>query len=319
MHVSDEVLAQAAALFAFDASLARPLERGGVPDGAVYEVPQDGTVTIVKFVPTRQERLPEAHDKLAFMRHLQGGGLRVPVFVPSTQGNHLEVIAVDDTCYAVTRALKMPGHHVDPRNPSEWNESFFRRWGEAVGRLHALTRGYDGGAHIPSWRDEHASFARMSQDEAVRTRWEALGATLAALPEDPAAFGVIHNDPHAFNFLVDGDDLTVLDFDVATRSWFALDIAIALLHPLWEQRRRPRAELEDFGRRFVASFLAGYAGAYTLPAEWLARLMLFVRYRQMLFFTILGTEPPNPWRDATRRDLRRHILRDEPLTGLILP
>ena len=50
-----------------------------------------------------------------------------------------------------------------------------------------------------------------------------------------AVYSMIHADMHPGNVLVDGDRLTVIDFDDAAWGWHAYDIAVALVH----QQDRP--------------------------------------------------------------------------------
>ena len=54
-----------------------------------------------------------------------------------------------------------------------------------------------------------------------------IGRLLEDLPRTRDCFGFVHNDPHIFNLLADGDAITLLDFDVANHHWFVSDIAIA--------------------------------------------------------------------------------------------
>ena len=45
----------------------------------------------------------------------------------------------------------------------------------------------------------------------------------------PAVYSLIHADMHPGNVLVDGDRLTIIDFDDAAWGWHAYDIAVALV------------------------------------------------------------------------------------------
>lgn len=54
-----------------------------------------------------------------------------------------------------------------------------------------------------------------------------------SLPREDNAYGLIHNDFHPYNFMIDGDTITVFDFDDCIYGWYALDIAIAAAHAVW--------------------------------------------------------------------------------------
>ncbi|MBN1678872.1 MAG: phosphotransferase [Anaerolineae bacterium] len=316
MDVSDNVRQQGGALFDFEAAALRSIPGSGAPDGVVFDYDDGGAATIVKFMPVKPDDLDAVRDKIAFVDYLRTHGVRTAQYVPSQYGNLLETVEENGETYAVLKMLKAPGRHPHPR---AWDESFYRAWGRTVAQIHVLSQQYDGGAHIPGWEDEHASFVNMCQDHAILEEWQALGEILRELPQPRGAFGLIHNDPHAWNFLVDGDDLTVLDFDVCTRSWFALDIAIALFHPLWDRRRKP--DTGAFSRRFIRGWLDGYREIYQLDTSWLERLPLFVRYRQMLFYIVSRQEQaalPEPWRKRLLTDLRHAILHNQTMLDMAL-
>lgn len=321
MHIDEAVVQHGAARFALDPAGLSKIERGGAPDGVVYDYRGE---FIVKFVPITPDALPRMEAKLAFVRYLGENGIQAPTPLPSPQGCTMEVISAGSDgsagsqSWAVTNVRKAPGRHLPPE---AWDESFFRAWGRIMGRMHALATRYPASPQIQNWREEMQHFTDGCQDAEIGERWAWLGAQLAALPEDPAAFGLIHNDLHPWNLLVDGvpslDTITVLDFEVCTYHWFMTDIAIALFHPLWENHQRPADEREAFARNFKRAWLAGYAEEYALPAGWLERLPLFARYRQTLFYLAMsseyrGNEKAQPYLQL----LRQNILEDAPIPAL---
>ncbi|GEP60943.1 phosphotransferase enzyme family protein [Reyranella soli] len=92
-----------------------------------------------------------------------------------------------------------------------------------------------------------------------------LHAALAGLDRQPVGYSLIHADMHPGNVLVDGDALTVIDFDDAGWGWHAYDIAVALFY---QQRG---ANFEAFERAYVA----GYRSVRRLSEQSLALLPMF--------------------------------------------
>jgi Ser/Thr protein kinase RdoA (MazF antagonist) len=183
-----------------------------------------------------------------------------------------------------------------------------------MGRMHALAKGYDAARTVlPDWREERDSFAAWCWDEAVRIRWLELGQELEGLPTDADGYGLIHNDLHPQNFLVAGDRLTVIDFDVAGYHWFAMDVGIALFHAVW---LGPRHEEErvPFAAHFMRRFLAGYEQENRLAPEWLVRLPQFLRYRRILLY-IAFTESGEEWFRGQAASWRADILADRPVVA----
>lgn len=75
-----------------------------------------------------------------------------------------------------------------------------------------------------------------------------LHAALTRLDREPSAYSLIHADMHPGNVLVDGDRLTVIDFDDAAWGWHVYDIAVGLVH----QQDGPN--LAAFERAYVAGY-----------------------------------------------------------------
>ena len=117
-----------------------------------------------------------------------------------------------------------------------WDAEFFRNWGQAIGMLHRLARQYHSwkasvdpasGEELLTWHEEWASFHSWCPDDEVKLKWVEIKQWLDALPITREVLGFIHNDPHIWNLLVDGDRITLLDSDVANHHWFINGIAIA--------------------------------------------------------------------------------------------
>lgn len=94
---------------------------------------------------------------------------------------------------------------------------------------------------------------------------------LKGLSRDPSVYSLIHADMHPGNIVVEGDRLTVIDFDDAGYGWHQYDIATALTG--W-QTKPNAAEIER-------AFLAGYRAARPVPDEALSLIPAFRLIRWM--------------------------------------
>ena len=97
----------------------------------------------------------------------------------------------------------------------------------------------------PFWDHQMLSAAERRLMLDTRAR---LHAALARLDRQRSVYSMIHADMHPGNVLVDGDRLTVIDFDDAAWGWHAYDIAVALVH----QQDGPN--LAAFERAYVAGY-----------------------------------------------------------------
>jgi Ser/Thr protein kinase RdoA (MazF antagonist) len=192
---------------------------------------------------------------------------------------------------------RAPGHPPQEGDPRTADRGLPRRWGAAMGRMHAWTQGHAGEvAALPTWDEEHAGFTQWSADDPpAQVAWMALRPALEALPRSDDRYGVVHNDLHAHNLLVEGDRLTVIDFDVCARHWFTAEIATALFSVLWAAPAESQTALAEASRAFLGPFLEGYACEAPLPPDWELDLPLFLRYRERLLYVVFA----HAWAGAT--------------------
>lgn len=114
----------------------------------------------------------------------------------------------------------------------------------------------------PFW--DHRGFSDGERRLVLDTRAR-LHAALDGLDRQPTGYSLIHADMHPGNVLVDGDTLTVIDFDDAGWGWHAYDIAVALFY---QQRAASFEALER-------AYIAGYRSVRPLSEETLALLPMF--------------------------------------------
>jgi Ser/Thr protein kinase RdoA (MazF antagonist) len=270
-------------------------------DGVVHAYPhQDGRRLLkIMALPAKDQSrgLFCLDERLKFMRFLGENGASIAFPRLSPQGNLYETHTLEQHLWVGYGMAIAPGKGV---KEDVWDPAFFRRWGQMVGLLHRLTQQYpswkssvapDSGQEFLTWREEWDVFHRWSQDEQVKQKWVEIQQQLEALPITRQVYGFIHNDPHVGNLLVDdGNNITLLDFDVANHHWFVTDISIACQGVLFTQTGgmdRPVYDREKL-HRFLDSFLQGYARENQLPPGWLERLDLFIAYRRILLFTVMN-------------------------------
>ena len=120
----------------------------------------------------------------------------------------------------------------------------------------------------PFWEHRSLSAAERSLLLETRTR---MHAWLSRLGKDPSGYSLIHSDMHPGNILVDGERLTVIDFDDAGFGWHHYDIAVVLTY--WQTK--PDAAAID------RAFLDGYRAVRPLPDAALAAIRTFRLIRWM--------------------------------------
>ena len=268
-------------------------------DGVLYVYPYKDAQRLLKImaIPEKEQQraLFRLDERLKFVHFLGEHGAQVAYPLLAPRDVLYETLPYDGHVWVAYTMAIAPGKTPAPQT---WSPDFFRNWGQMLGLLHRLTQRYPSwkGAVLPdtgevtlTWREEWQGFYDWCQDETVREKWVELKQVLEELPVTREVFGFIHNDPHLWNLLVDGDSITLLDFDVANHHWFATDIAIACQSVLFAQTGgmdRPVYDRDKL-RRFFTLFMEGYEREHHLPAEWLDWLDVFVAYRRILLFTVM--------------------------------
>lgn len=308
LHIPDTMMQTLSQQHGTTASALSYLGGGqGGSDGIVYQYDADGKTWTLKFMilPTQDAgALDRVTARLKFVHYLgeHGVPLAYPLLTPG--GDLLAQAVEEDRRYIAYRCAKAGGK---PAAPETWSDGLFREWGRILGRAHRATQQYPiwQPALGMGWEDEWNGFYKWCKDDAVRDAWQALKAELDALPVERTGFGFIHNDPHCFNLLVDGEKLTLLDFDVALPHWFMTDIAAALYSALCGDAggfERPQ-KTPGFGAHWLETFLNGYEQENHLDPFWLDRLETFLHYRRILLFIVfyegLQKHPDylNSWRE----------------------
>ncbi|WP_333815203.1 phosphotransferase enzyme family protein [Tabrizicola sp.] len=185
----------------------------------------------------------------------------------------------------------IPGQELQPGDDlARW----FAPLGEITARLHLHARKWTPppgftrkrwdvetilGPH-PHWGPWRQAQGLDPQAEALLSRaTEALAARLTAYGTGPKVFGLIHADLRLANLMVDGDTLSVLDFDDCGFSWWVYDLAAAL--SFYETDPR----LPDL----IARWVDGYTRIAPLRAEDRAMIPSLIFLRRVLLTAWLST------------------------------
>jgi Ser/Thr protein kinase RdoA (MazF antagonist) len=182
------------------------------------------------------------------------------------------------------------GHLLEQASDEPARIRYFSELGRTIARLHDHTtrwtppstfvrRVWDADGLVgddPLWGRfwELPELSEAQRALLLRAR-ESIWQELTDYGRDAANFGLIHADLHAWNVLVDGDRLTVIDFDDAGFGWHQYDLAVALVG---------RSHEPDFAV-MQRALIDGYRSVRALPAEALDLLPLFLLIRR---FVTLG-------------------------------
>ncbi|MFC4454856.1 phosphotransferase enzyme family protein [Deinococcus sonorensis] len=227
--------------------------------------------------------------------------------------------------YLATAFVRVPGERL---NPVQATSGQLRAWGRLLADLHNQTQIYrpedpQGRFHWhqdPYIEQRHARAAALPEalEPGIMERFDRLVERLAAQPTSPERYGLIHNDAHPGNVLVEGERLHLFDFDDCTHNFFVNDLAMALYYGLWGV---PEEQREQVGLRLWTELLAGYRERRALPdpAD-LALVPTLLKLREVELYVLLLSkwEPDSRTEGQLRflRDTRERILYDVPYLHL---
>ena len=252
----------------------------------------DGRAYVLRLHRPGYHTLEELESELAWIRALGDAGVEVPKPVSARDGRNYVPVGI-----AATGEVRFAGmaRWTEGRLLSEvlaetgderQVENYFSQLGALTAAMHnqaspwqpppGFTRHHldaDGlMGPAPHWGPfwEHRSFSAAERGLLLETR-DRMHAWLARLGREAAGYSLIHSDMHPGNILVDGDRLTVIDFDDAGFGWHDYDIAVVLTY--WQSK--PNAAAID------RAFLKGYRAVRPLPDQAVETIRTFRLIRWM--------------------------------------
>lgn len=249
---------------------------------------------------------------------LADGGLPVARAILSENGNLVEAIQDGQGGYFLATAF------VKARGQRPWEAGWtplrYQVYGRLLGSMHALSVDYrppNPAWKRPDWNDDLMEFVERflpASEVLAKEKYQILVEHLLGLPQDRASFGLIHQDAHESNLLMDEEGrLTLFDFDDCVYSWYINDIAIVLFY-ITQDAKDPPA----FAREFLTHFLQGYARVYRLDPAWLREIPIFLKMREIELYAVIHrdfdvNQIDNPWCERFMRGRKARIEGDLPV------
>lgn len=275
-----------------------PAESGlhllNVSENATFRVthPHTGEFTILRIHRPQYHTEQAIHSELDWVTSLREVQLvRTPAILPSGSGSR--VIKASDSSGEERFAVMF--EYMNGVEPTEDRlVDDFVQLGAITARLHQHAKQWQRpsnftrmvwnmetalgpNGHWGSWRDGLAM--GPSELEVLGKLSQTIGKRLNAFGDGPDRFGLIHADMRLANLLVDGSDVTVIDFDDCGLSWFMYDLGSSVSfiedHPL----------IPDM----VDSWVTGYRSVAPLSKEEEQELSTFIMFRRLLLVAWVGS------------------------------
>ena len=222
-----------------------------------------------------------------WINYLAAGGASVARAILSEGGRLVEPI--DDGRGGQFLATAFVRARGKPPWEMGWSPAIYRTYGQLLGRIHALSRTYepaDPAWRRPEWDDpmmlEVERFVPSDQTGVIE-KYRHVREHLGRLPGDSESYGLIHQDAHGGNFLVDDDgNITLFDFDDCVYSWYIYDISMVVFYLLVGRDDAPALAAE-----FMSHFLPAYVSECGLEEVWLSEIPFFLKLREIDLYAVI--------------------------------
>jgi Ser/Thr protein kinase RdoA (MazF antagonist) len=311
-----------------DSILRKAMDRYGISDGQIrpldafesfiYEYGRGSEAYILRIGHSLRRNENLIQGEVDWINYLAEGGIPVAGAIHSENGKLVEAIEDGQGGYFLATAfVKARG-----RRPWEagWTPARYQGYGRLVGGMHALSEHYQPtnlALKRPDWNDELMEFVERflpDSEETAKGKYRILVDHLLTLPKESSSFGLIHQDAHESNLLMDENGrLTLFDFDDCVYSWYINDIAIVLFYIVMGAKDPPALADE-----FLTHFLRGYSQAHRLDPKWLREIPNFLKIREIELYAVIHRDfdvsrIDDPWCERFMRGRKSRIEGDLPV------
>lgn len=254
---------------------------------------RDGAAYVFRLHRPGYHTFDELVSERVWLRALVEAGIAVPEPVPARDGREYVPVTVPRTGERRYAGMirwtegRLLSEVLDETDDPAWRARCFERLGAITASMHNQSAAWQPPAgfvrhHLdidglmgdaPFWGPfwEHKALTSAERTLLIDTR-DRVRAALARFGRDRQSYSLIHADMHPRNVLIDGERLTIIDFDDTAFGWHLYDIAVALIHQL---------DTPDYAVA-EAAFARGYRRARALSDEALAALPMFHLIRGMV-------------------------------------
>lgn len=239
---------------------------------------------------------PEIESELEWLLAIHTEAkVKVHLPIPNREGNYIQTIQLDGDPeeYYCTLFSFLPGQSPDEEQENELIRNF-ETLGEITAHLHEHSVLWNPSTFIerPKWDFESTigetpKWGRWQDGLAItpdrmklfQRVVDVIEHRLNDFGKDKNRFGLIHADLRLSNFIVENDEIHVIDFDDCGFGWYLYDLASSLSF----------IEHKPYVRELVDSWLKGYRKVRELSEQEEAEIPTFIMLRRLMLISWIGS------------------------------
>jgi len=259
---------------------------------AVYPFRREGVLCFLRFCPVTEKRKENILAELAFISYLRGR--QYPALEPILCKSGKELIQ-QTTPWGEYFACVFKGVDGVPVDDTNLKEEVVFAYGASLGQLHQLSSEYQPKVTVPrthhtllDWMEE--TLRDLGEQGPALSEIDMLRKYFSGLSAENGCYGLIHYDFELDNVFYDENRraCNVIDFDDVMLHWYGMDIVQAL------DSLERETDVDDFPQKKVA-FLSGYRSRYMINDDWMAAILAFRRYGNLLRYTRIARALHEEW------------------------
>lgn len=227
----------------------------------------------------------QIESELNFQHYLFANNANVTKPLSTDSGDKVIMTEIEGEQYFVSAFSFAYGKHWDER-VDEAPETFFII-GKALGKIHKLSKSYKpNDIKRRMWYEQQelieAEHLFKNYKMELYDSYANFINVLKSLNTDSENFGLTHGDYLMSNYLIDNNNVMVIDFDECEYSWYAMDLAICIRcylvgdEPEKVNEKREQAEMIHY------NLLLGYKTENTITSDMIYDLNKYIRVRDYI-------------------------------------
>ncbi|MHA2277430.1 MAG: phosphotransferase enzyme family protein [Candidatus Kariarchaeaceae archaeon] len=288
--MSDSVLEEIVTRYNFDQASLKEIDTW---ENFIFEAKKSDIAYIIRIAHSSYRSIGQIKAEIDWIYFLKNEKMPVADPVLSVNNQFVEEVKVNDSSFFTTVFVKAPGDTI-ATNPSLMTPPVIEKWGGILGKFHKLTMKYipqvsekrgqwDSQPEIANIQDLLADHPKILEKAKIHIAY------IRSLPQNKDTYGLIHYDLHEVNILVEGENLTVIDFDDSQYDYLVSDFGSIFFQLAWRFHNNERTR-EDVIREFYPQFMKGYLREYPLSDYWIERIPDFLKLRHFVLFCTLVVE-----------------------------